>query len=151
MQVTRMLVPVDFSARSRAALRYAVEMARTTCAEIEVLHVVHPPNALHVAFDAYVGRPLPHASAVEVADAREQMDNLVSSVDHEGVSVHQRVEAGDPAATIARIAAEGAHDLILLGTHGRIGLAELVYGSVAKRLITCAPCPVVTLRAAPVA
>jgi nucleotide-binding universal stress UspA family protein len=147
MFLKRILVPVDFSLRSRAALGYAVALARQTGAEIEVLHVVPAPSHLTVAVDAYLGLPLPHASSTMLSDAQDRMDALVTCLDHAGVIVHQKIEEGDPAATIVQLATDDAHDLIVLGTHGRVGLAELILGSVAKRLITCAPCPVVTLRA----
>jgi nucleotide-binding universal stress UspA family protein len=71
----------------------------------------------------------------------------VDSVDHRGVVLHQRVEEGDPAATIVELATEDADDLIVVATRGRIGAARLLLGSVASTLITCAPCPVVVLRA----
>jgi nucleotide-binding universal stress UspA family protein len=147
MFLKRILVPVDFSIRSRAALSYSVGLARATGAEIDVLHVVPAPGRLSVAVDAYVGLPLPHAASTTLTEARDRMDTLISSVDHSGVTVHQKIEEGDPAAAIVQLASADAHDLIVLGTHGRIGLANLVLGSVAERLITCAPCPVVTLRA----
>jgi nucleotide-binding universal stress UspA family protein len=146
MFVKRILVPVDFSARARAALRYAIGLARISGAELELLHVVPPPSNLAVAVDAWAGWPMPHASVVVLDDARERMAALISCIDHAGVIVHQRIEEGDPAATIVQVATDEAHDLIVLGTQGRVGLAELILGSVAKKLITCSPCPVVTLR-----
>jgi nucleotide-binding universal stress UspA family protein len=147
MFLKRILVPVDFSVRSRAALGYAIELARQTGAEIDVLHVVPPPSQLAVAVDAYLGLPLPHTSPTVLTEAQDRMDALVSCIDHGDVIVHRKIEAGDPAATIVQRATDDADDLIILGTHGRIGVADLIFGSVAKRLITCAPCPVVTMRA----
>jgi nucleotide-binding universal stress UspA family protein len=146
MFVKQILLPVDFSARSRAALRYAIGLARVTGSELELLHVVPAPSNLAVAVDAYVGWPMPHAAPTVLDDAREQMAALISCVDHTGVIVHQRIEEGDPAATIVQVATDERHDLIVLGTRGRVGLADLILGSVAKKLISCAPCPVVTLR-----
>jgi universal stress protein A len=146
MQLKRILVPVDFSGRSRAALGFAIGLAREQGAQIDLLHIVPGPSRLTVALDAYSGRPIPHSSDCVLTDARERMQSLVAAIDHQGVTIHPKIEEGDPAATIVRVATEESDDLIVLGTHGRIGLADLVLGSVAKRLLSCAPCPVVTLR-----
>jgi nucleotide-binding universal stress UspA family protein len=144
----RILIPVDFSPRSRTALRYAIGLARESGSEIELLHVVPAPSQLALRVDAYVGRPLPHAPARVIDEAHSRLETLISSVDHQGVRISGRVEQGDPAATIVQVATDGAHDLIIVGTHGRSGLlSELLTGSVAKKLLSCAPCPVVTLRA----
>jgi nucleotide-binding universal stress UspA family protein len=148
MLFKRILVPVDFSRRSRAALAYAVGLAQGSDASIDVLHVLPAPSGLSVAFDAYSGRPLPHPAAGAIVDARDQMESLFSSVNHGGLHLRQKIEIGDPAATIVRIAVEDADDLIVIGTHGRTGITGFVLGSVAKTLLGCAPCPVVTLREA---
>ena len=91
MFLKRILVPVDFSIRSRAALGYAVGLARATGAEIDVLHVVAAPSKLAVAVDAYSGQPLPHASPALLTDAHARMDALSSCIDHAGVIIHQNI------------------------------------------------------------
>jgi nucleotide-binding universal stress UspA family protein len=140
----RILVPVDFSLRSPAALSFAVDLARQHAAEIELLHVVPAAGRLSVVFDAWSGRPMPHAPESVVLDAREKLESLLSSVDHRAVTVHQKIDEGDPAATIVRLAAEDGADLIVLGARGH---DHFLRGSVAARLWGCAPCPVLTLRA----
>jgi nucleotide-binding universal stress UspA family protein len=128
-------------------LSYAVGLARGQHADIELLHVLPAAGRLAVAFDALSGRPLPRAGEGTLLDARDQLESLVSSVDHQGLNVHCKVEEGeDAAASIVRIAVEDGVDLIVLCTHGRFGLGALVLGSVARTLLSSAPCPVVTLR-----
>ncbi len=56
------------------------------------------------------------------------------------------VAEGPPAMVIERLAKEREVDLIAMGTHGRSGLRELMLGSVAKRVVQRAPCPVLTVR-----
>jgi nucleotide-binding universal stress UspA family protein len=143
----RILLPVDFSERSRAALRYAIGLARLGGAGVDLLHVVPPPSELAVAVDAYVGRPLRRTPTALLDDAQRRLERLATSVEHDGVALTTQVLAGDAAATIVQVATDGAHDLIVIGAHGRSGLAGLILGSVTKRLLSCAPCPVVTLRA----
>jgi nucleotide-binding universal stress UspA family protein len=62
------------------------------------------------------------------------------------VPVQIDVRFGRPAQTIASYCAERDIDLIVMGTHGRSCFAHLLLGSVAERLLRCAPCPVLTVR-----
>jgi nucleotide-binding universal stress UspA family protein len=145
MRLERILIPVDFSERSRAAFRYAAQLARTTGAQLDLLHVVPSPTRVRAAVDAYLGRPIPHTPDSVIADARDQLDSFVGTVDHTGLVVHIHVLAGDPASMICEQATEQPDDLIVIGTHDRTGITSLL-GSIAKRVMSCAPCPVVTLR-----
>ena len=146
--LSRILVPVDFSTRSRAALAYAVELAREVGSRVDVLHILPRESLAGVVADLVLDRPMGRVTGEVRAHAEAAMSRLLAEVPHEGVDVTPRIEAGDAAATIVRISTEERHDLIVLATHGRFGLADLIHGSVAKTLVTCAPCPVVTLRAA---
>jgi universal stress protein A len=146
MPLHHILVPVDFSPRSRYALRYALTLAARWPASVQALHVLPPPARLELAFDAWLGRPMPRTSHEAVDRAEEQMSLLLSSLPKDDVVVRTRLEPGDPAAPIVRVATEDEVDLILIGTHGRTGISEWLLGSVAKTVLTCAPCPVLTLR-----
>lgn len=146
MRVRHILVGTDFSDRSSAALRYAVGLARELSANLDLLHVVPPPARSELAINAYLERALPRVSEEILDEAAREMKRLLSTIPHEGVKVSTLVEAGDAAATIVRMATELPSDLIVMATHARTGLAELVLGSVAHRVLTCAPCPVLTLR-----
>jgi nucleotide-binding universal stress UspA family protein len=147
MKLRRILIPVDFSERSTPALQYGLALARTSGAEVDLVHVVPSPGRVATAVDAYLGRPLPHTPEEVVIHARDQLDSLLSSIDHAGIIVHAHVSSGDPAATIVGLAAQLPGDLIVIGTHARSLLGEAALGSVARSLIATAPCPVVTMRA----
>jgi universal stress protein A len=145
MFISRILVPVDFSGRSQAALQYAVDLARACEARVTVLHVVPAPSLAAVAADVYLDRPVALVAPEVMNAARAQIDELISDC-FAGVPVEGLIEIGAPAQIIARKAAEGSFDLIVIGTRARVGLAELVLGSVAHELMASAPCPIVTLR-----
>ena len=145
MRLRRLLVPADFTWRSRSALTYAVAIAGPS-ASIDVLHVAPAPSVARVVLDAYLDWPLPSPSAAARAHAEEQLDLFLSSSGSLRTRLRGMVEFGDPAATIVRVAVERRANLIVIGTHARTGLAEALLGSVAHRVITCAPCPVLTLR-----
>jgi nucleotide-binding universal stress UspA family protein len=146
MLARRILVPTDLSARSRAALRRASALAHALGSEMTVLYVIGAPTELRVAVDAYLGRELPAASDDAMAEARHKLDRFISSVDCQQVATTPVIEVGDPAATIVRVACELPADMIVMATHARTGIAELVLGSVTRQIVPCAPCPVMTLR-----
>jgi nucleotide-binding universal stress UspA family protein len=145
MRIRRVLVPIDFSQHARPALGYACQLAARVDATVDVVHVVPPPHAARVALDAYLGRPMPHASRLDVLLAHERLHDFMSACDRCGIVPVLRVEEGDIAATIVRVAVELPADLIVMATNRHRGVAELVRGSIAHRVITCAPCPVMTL------
>jgi nucleotide-binding universal stress UspA family protein len=149
MFLRRILVPVEFSRRSRRALEYACGLAELVGAAVDVLHVLPPPSATRVRLDAYLGRPLPHASSLDVLLARDRLHDLMGACERRGVVPTLLVEVGDVAATIVRVSLETPDDLVVMGTRGHRGVSELWRGSIAHRVITCAGCPVVTLAGEP--
>src|SRR5690349_843961 len=100
------LVPVDFSLRSRQALRYAHALAQRDGARLALLHVLPAPNAVLVALDAYAGLPLPQPSPERRLDAESKLAAFATSVITNDTPVCCLVEHGTPAATIVRLAAE---------------------------------------------
>lgn len=141
--VTTILVPLDFSTASHAALRYACGMADALHASLQVLHVVEPPPMPSV--EVFVAMP-DVQKAVE--DGGHRLLNEALTPEEQAryhVALIQRT--GDPATEILRYATGcGNIDLIVIATHGRGGVARLMMGSVADRLVRAAPCPVLTLR-----
>jgi nucleotide-binding universal stress UspA family protein len=127
MFLHRILVPTDFSWRSRRALAWALE----ACDRRSIIDVVHA---------APLARPWRPG---DDGDAEEQLRLFVAQSHGRAEPL---LEHGDPATIIVRTAVERGADLIVIGTHARTGVAETLLGSVAHQVITCAPCPVVTLR-----
>jgi len=146
MRYERLLVPVDFSFASRQALRLALSLARRDGARIDVLNVIPPPSKLNLLARAYTGLEMPHEPEGARHGADLSFGQMMSALDVDGVDVNRLVEPGDPAATIVRVATERENDLIVMGTHGRAGVVGAVLGSVARDVISCAPCPVMAVR-----
>lgn len=142
------LVPVDFSHCSTAALDYAVDLAHRLGAKMSVLHVFEVPAL--VAPDLIV--TIPDRPTQTIADwvqheARVSMEELMSKMRRpEGLEVDYKVIGGEAPESIVAEAAQSGASLIVMGTHGRRGLAHLMMGSVAERTLRIAPCPVVTVR-----
>ena len=80
------------------------------------------------------------------AHARKQIDALAARAKKAGARVKTLLLEGVPHERIARAAKGQRADLIVMGTHGRTGLARFFVGSVAERVVASAPCPVMTVR-----
>ncbi len=135
----RILVPYDFSPSAAAALATAVDLAVLHGGSLRVLHAVAPIRPPH-------GRPLP-PPAGDVAAVREHLASVVAraTAGRKIGRVKSDVVIGAPAASI--LAAAGKADAIVMGTLGQTGLARLLIGSVAERVVRHASVPVLTVRA----
>jgi nucleotide-binding universal stress UspA family protein len=140
----RILVPVDFSEPSTRALMHAIAMAEQFGASLDVLHVVPNPYVDDPA-GLYLPVPVTYVNDL-MNDARKRLDALLDSVDHQRLRARPIVKAGDPLRHVVEYARNESMDLIVLGTHGRSGVAHLLLGSVAERVVRTAPCPVLTVR-----
>ncbi|MEO8076703.1 MAG: universal stress protein [Acidobacteriota bacterium] len=143
--VTTILVPLDFSKASHAALRYACRLADRLPASLHLLHVVEPAALASGYLEVYVAAP----------DVQELFEDEGHQLLNEALTPEEQARyhaaliqrTGDPATEILRyVTAQGNIDLIVMATHGRGGVARLMMGSVADRLVRAAPCPVLTLR-----
>lgn len=152
--IKRILVPTDFSDTADAALTYARLLAARYGASLQLLHVLDDPFVTEgLAAEAY----MTEAPVLRSALLREAQNRLAQRVvplrrggEFEGSPGVTRVDAevlfGHGAKTIAEYALDRGANLIVMGTHGRTGVAHLLLGSVAERLVRHAPCPVLTVR-----
>jgi nucleotide-binding universal stress UspA family protein len=141
----RILHPSDFSRASGAAFKKAVEMAKASRGELMLVHVVSP--VVPVAGEGYVSPKMyEEIAASSRAWAQKQLDKLVAKARASGVRAKGSVLEGSAHDQVVRFARSKHADLIVMGTHGRSGLAKLFLGSVAGRVVAAAPCPVLTVR-----
>jgi nucleotide-binding universal stress UspA family protein len=144
--IKRILVPVDFSAPSRAALWRARELAATLGASVEILHVLDLPTPRHIAAEGYV--PVPPEFVREMRRrAEERLEEWLATA-NVAADVQRSLGQGRPADEIVDCARDRSVDLIVMGTHGRGGVSHVLLGSVAEKVIRTAPCPVLTVRSA---
>lgn len=142
----RILMAADFSDYSNEALDYAIYLARGFGADLYLLHVFEPPFFSRTGVTPGV-RPevLQWIKEMKEAEVR-QLDDLAEKVRHQGAKVHPVFKEGTPFLEILKTAGEIPSDLIVLGTHGRTGLAHVLMGSVAERVVRKSLCPVFTVR-----
>jgi nucleotide-binding universal stress UspA family protein len=84
-------------------------------------------------------------TAAELAQAGRELHAWARQYGSGAVPLHVHLEHGPAADTILRVAQEGGYDLVVMGTHGRTGIARLVLGSVAQRVASASVCPVLTV------
>ena len=142
-KIKRILHPTDFSSASRAALDRAIAMAKADRAELVIAHVMS--LALPVMGDGYVSpKVYEDIEASNRAYAGKQLARLLDRARKAGVRARTLLLSGVPYEQIVR--ASRRADVVVMGTHGRAGLARFFLGSVAERVVTNARCPVLTVR-----
>jgi len=146
--IQKIVVLVDFSECSDAAFEMALAIREKFRASLEVMHVwaaptyagtesvvVHTPEGPNLTLAQYVHD-----------QAEAEMRDFMKRLEARGITgVSARVISGDPVETIVTASAD--FDLLVLGTHGRGGLAHLFLGSVAERVVRRAKAPVLTVHA----
>ena len=140
MEVKEILVPIDFSDVSQAALEFAVVVAERFDAEMHVLHVDDDPilNAPTTSDDF----------RQESSDkSKQQLDQLLDQQVKQGLRMVLAARCStDTTQAILDYIEEFNVDLIVMGAKGRSALANMLMGSVAEDLMRKAPCPVITIR-----
>jgi nucleotide-binding universal stress UspA family protein len=141
----RILHPSDFSRASSAAFARAVAMAKTDRAQLLLVHVLAP--SVPIAGEGYISpKVYEDLEASSRAYAQKRLSALQAKARKAGVKAVTLLLDGVAHERIARAAKSRKADLIVIGTHGRTGLAKFFLGSVASRVVAAAPCPVLTVR-----
>ena len=138
--ITRILFATDFSQWARRAEDYACALACSWRASLTVLSVAEFPSGLNPDYPVnqqYLADLLKHASS--------QLVDLKGRAERRGIAVTTRMATGIPSEEVVTAARAEDSDLIVVGTRGKTGLAHVLLGSTAERVIRGAPCPVLTV------
>ena len=142
----RILIATDFSAASAPAFAKAIAIAKQNDALLLVVHAYEQANLPDLGYAA--------AAAYSDWDrelrshAEQSLESLAREAQAQGVNTKTMAIKGFPEEAIVAAASENSAELIVIGTHGRRGAARFFLGSVASRVISSAPCPVLTVRCA---
>lgn len=143
----KMLVPVDFSPSSTAAIRYAVDLARAFNGTVHVLHAWEVPTYLRPDLTIWSGEISATLADQVRLGAENAMREFAKSNGLEGnPAVTFEVVQGTPYNAILTVAKDSGFDLVVMGTHGRTGISHVLLGSVAEKVVRHARCPVLTIR-----
>lgn len=139
------LVATDFSEPSGVALAYGRDLARSYGATMHVLHIVEDAS---VRYSSELGFALPDLQKDMEDSARRELDKLITDDDRHTLALVAAVETHIGVASgITGYARDHAIDLVIVGTHGRGAMKQLLMGSAAERVVRTAPCPVLAVRA----
>ncbi len=144
----KILSPTDFSDDSKHALGYTIELAQKFSAEVIVMHVDQPLAPVMVG-DLSPGLDMGTVNRIAEEQrlmALKELDQVIARLREAGLKARSLMRVGAPFLEIIHAAQAEATDLIVMGTHGRSGLAHVLMGSVAERVVNKAPCPVLTIR-----
>jgi len=143
--LNKILVPTDFSEASAAALKYACQLADALHADLSIVHAIEHPPSLGAYNDFY--SPPEDYFVRRERDARTQLDALLTPEQKEHYRAELVVRHGNPVREILQYLHEhAAIHLVVMATHGRGGVARVMLGSVADKIVRMAPCPVLTVR-----
>ncbi len=134
----RIVVPVDFLANTHVLVRYAVDMARKLSVTVLFIHVVD----FHMKWAMVKSPHLPELEKAILTEPNMKMFNLVEGVNETCPGCTGKVVPGEPVDEIIHFAKKQNADFIIIGTHGAKGLKNFMLGSVAKRVVKNAHCPV---------
>lgn len=143
------LVPVDFSAHSEAALVFAAELAEMISATLMVLHVVHDPGEM----PGYYSKLVKKKRVDRIQDiAKEVFDDFTKQVisDHPKLKAMRTAEnvmvIGLPVTRILQVVEKVNPFMVVMGSQGRTGLKHLFIGSKAEQIVQLCPVPVTIVK-----
>ena len=144
--IEKILVPTDFSELSAAATEYAKMFAAKFDAKVYLVHVVDT-----VPLIGPDGGPSYMTVAHEVdKDATQELKHFAAKHLGSVKKLELIICEGDPRLEVLKLLEKENIDLIVMATHGRTGLAHVILGSVAERVVQNSPVPVVVVKPAQV-
>jgi len=141
--LNRILHPTDFSESSAQAFEYARSLASRFDSSLYLLHVSEPISAAMLSPGAV---PPPNFDEEQIFQAEQHLQKIDVGDYVPSKRVHREVVVGTPFLSIIGFAKENNTDLIILGTHGRSSLSQLLLGSTAEKVVRKSLCPVLTVR-----
>jgi nucleotide-binding universal stress UspA family protein len=143
------LVPVDFSEHSENALNFAATIAESTRAALIVLHVIHDPAEM----PGYYSKFIEQKNLENVDDAAEQafrdFMSRTLAANPDCSPLHKAsffMVVGLPVARILEVADELSPMMVVMGSHGRTGINNLIIGSKAAQVVQLCPFPVTIVK-----
>ncbi len=146
---TKILLPMDFSPSSDAALAMATDLAQHFRAELHLLHVV-PMIPMATGVDAFPETPLPFEMTYlqeSRGRAEQKLAKYIGALVSKGVAARSNVEIGNDVVGNIMTVIESEHiDMVVISTHGISGWRPLVFGSIAEKVVRLVQCPLLLLR-----
>lgn len=142
MKINQILVPTDFSENAQSAMDYAVALAKQCSAKVHLLHSPVVPTYLLMDLSYSPG---PEAVTRILNDSQQALDAQAERLADAGVEHFTAIREGTAHEVIRDYAKEHDVDLVVMGTHGRSGVAKLMYGSVTERVVKTVHTPILVV------
>ncbi|MEG2359409.1 universal stress protein [Acinetobacter sp.] len=140
------LVPVDESPISYAAVEQALALAKSLNSQVTVMSVIAVDPFFGVDFYKVAPAITDYFMQAE-KNAKERLEDIKQSFIRDGIEVDVKLIHGvSPSEGIIQVADEVSADLIIMGSHGRTGLQKMMLGSVAQNVLTQSPIPVLIVK-----
>lgn len=138
----KILVPVDFSVCAKEAARYAAVFATRVGADLQLMHVIQPPDHVGSSEPNADSREMTHLVETALLQAEDKLDEMLNFLPLVNISAETEVAVGAPVSCLAERTAAPDIDLVITSTHGGGGGRHVLLGNVAEQLVRTARCPV---------
>lgn len=143
MDISLVLVPIDFSDCATNAFKYAKKMAFSWKAELLLIHVIDSSDVARIT--DYTKEPIENVKERLINQAKQTFRRFLNDWDNDGLVKDTIVSYGSPFQEIAMKARELQTDLILMGGYGSTGkgqIDEIFFGGTVDKVVRLLPCPV---------
>jgi nucleotide-binding universal stress UspA family protein len=140
----KILYPTDFSDVSKKAVDYLVQLKEAGAKEIIILHVIDQ-KGMDAVYRYGAGSAVEIVGAIE-KEARQEANKIEKKLRQSGLEVKIRIETGIPLKEILKVEEEEKVSVIVIGSHGKTNLEQMVLGSVSEKVIHQSKKPVLVIK-----
>ena len=140
----KILVPIDFSIHSKTALAYALQIAPTYNACLQLLHIIE--ESVHPSFYAAGISSIFEIDPQLINRSKQAVKEMVEELDGSRLETDNFIVEGRAAPEIVKFSENKASDMIIIATHGLTGIEHFLIGSVTEKVVRLAKCPVLTVK-----
>lgn len=138
----KIIVPVDFSSVSKNAFSFAIEVAKKYQSSITLVHSIHSDFSVAMLEAQIITQPLVERIK---AETQKKLDELIDEFKDEQISVDSRISRAGLTPFIKGLVEKDNYDLVVMGTTGCSGLAEILIGSNTEKVVRSVKCPVISV------
>ena len=142
----KILYPTDFSDVSKKALDYIKQLKEAGTNQVVVLHVIDEREIEHIAHLAELNVSIAELEKRREAYAREEMKAIEAELKKSGFVVKTRIEKGIPFRDILKAEKEEDVSVVVIGSHGKSCVTEILLGSVSEKVVRKSSKPVLVVR-----
>ena len=140
----KILYPTDFSEVSKKAINYIKQLKDAGTEEVVVLHVVNEKGVEAIAL--YASGSFDELLQRVEKQAADEMEKIEADLKESGFKVKLRIEIGTPLTDILKVEEEEGVSAIVIGSHGKSNVKEMLLGSVSEKVIRKSKNPVLVIR-----